>query len=103
MHSEELDLLHRLLKAMELLTDFLEKHPVTYASAIRAYNAILFGVIPRITCDCPACGEEITITPNVPVGGFDDALDVVEKAIEDLEWELELENTPDLDGPTYEI
>jgi len=48
--------------------------------------------------NCPH-DSECVVGPGVPVGGFDDALEVLDKAIDCLVLEVEFES-PDYEGET---
>jgi len=94
-YSYQLERLEMLLKALEFIIDQLAEFPVDYPIAMRAYNSVLFGLIPRITMPCPHCQEEFTVTANAPCGGISDALDLIEEAIDCIVLEMQY------DQPAY--
>lgn len=88
MYAEQLDRMERLAKAVLYIVEQLETHPVDHPTAMRAYNAVLFGIIPRISAECSHCGKEVIVQSVMPVGGMDDALAIIQEAIEVLEMEV---------------
>jgi hypothetical protein len=87
-YVSDLSHLEDLLTILLNLQEWLEQHPTRYPDAIRAFNTVLFGLIPRISCECPECGEDITISAGMPCGGISDAYDSIESAIEALDLEI---------------
>ena len=87
-YVDDLECLENVLTILLRLQEWLEENPVRYPDAIRAFNTVLFGLIPRIHCECPECGEDITISAGMPCGGIADAYDSIESAIEALDLEI---------------
>jgi hypothetical protein len=86
-YEHDLDMCLRLTEALLLIQDILEKNPVRSPAAIIAYNTVLFGLIPNINVNCQHDSECQVSTP-VPVGGFTDALETLDEAIEILRLEV---------------
>jgi hypothetical protein len=87
-YVKDLECLENVLTILLRLQEWLEENPVRYPDAMRAFNTVLFGLIPRIQCECPECGKEITISAGMPCGGIADAYDSIESAIEALDLEI---------------
>jgi hypothetical protein len=103
------DRITKLTKYVLLITKFCEMNPVEYPSAIRAYNTVLYGVIPQIKVKCHHESDGVCeIALGQPCGGLFDAMEHLDEAMEELELEeeLALPSAPEPyqnDRPEFEI
>jgi hypothetical protein len=90
-YAEQLERVQQLTQALLYILDIMERRPVDYPDAMRAYNSVALGIIPRVSTVCPHCQKDIVITTGIPVGGLDDALACLQEAIINLEMEVEFD------------
>lgn len=88
-YSTDYDILCRLAQALLYIEEVLENNPVTYPSAIIAFNTVRFGQIVNINTECDETGDKCVISTNVPVGGIAAALADIAEAKTQLEQEIE--------------
>ena len=86
-YEHDLDMCLRLTEALLYIQDILEKNPVRSPAAMIAYNTVLFGLIVNISVNCKH-DKECQVSTGTPIGGFLDALECLDEAIEILRLEV---------------
>lgn len=96
-YGKESDCVMHISEVLLHLKNYMDENVVAYTDAMLVYTTIMYGVVAKFAVECEH-GEDglCHVQARQPCGGVSDIFEVIERAMEALDLEM------DMDLPAYE-